>query len=146
MNMTKITQEKILEKIQNLDEYLENLETLQKEIKSEEQFLKDFHFYGLAERYLQLACQCLIDILDLIIIEEGLKKPQDRRETVSLLYNKDIISEDLASRLEGISGFRNILVHEYGEIDRKRVYKYLRERLKDFRMFKKEILSWLEKN
>ncbi len=141
--MTNITQQKILEKLQSLDEYLKNLKILQKEIKSEKQFLNDFHYYGLTERYLQLASQCLIDVLDLIIIEQKIKKPDNRKEVISLLYNQKIISEELASRLEGISGFRNILVHEYGKINRKMVYKNLNKNISDFEKFKKEILNWI---
>ena len=60
------------------------------------------------------------------------------------LFRKKIISENLTSRLEGIAGFRNILVHEYGDIDRRRVYQYLLEKLELFNAFKKEILNWLK--
>lgn len=142
--MTEFTREKILEKLRLLDEYLKNLYQLRKEIKSEKEFLKDFHFFGTVERYLQLSCQVIIDCLDLIIIEKGLEKPEDRHEVISVVYNAGIISEDLTSKLEGIPGFRNILVHEYGKIDRKRVYKYLREKIDDFEIFKKQILKWLK--
>jgi len=142
--MTKITRQKIFEKIQQLDEYLSNLKQLKNEIKDEKEFLEDFHFHGLAERYLQLTCQIIIDTLNLIIIEEEIQKPENSREIISLLFSKDIISKNLASRLEGIVGFRNILVYEYGKIDRKRVYQYLMERLEDFEIFKKEILNWLK--
>ena len=143
--MTRITRQKIFEKIQQLDEYLNNLKQLGKEIKDRKEFLKDFHLYGLAERYLQLSCQIIIDTFNLIIIEDGIEKPEDSKETISLLFNKKIISENLASRLDGIVGFRNILVHEYGKIDRKKVYQYLMERLEDFEIFKKETLRWVKK-
>jgi len=143
--MTEITRQKIFEKLQQLDEYLVNLWELKKEIKSQENFLKDFHLYGLAERYLQLSCQVIIDTLNLVIIEEEIEKPENNQEAVSILFNKKIISENLASRLEGIAGFRNILVHEYGKIDRGKVYHYLLEKLEDFKIFKKEILNWLKR-
>lgn len=143
--MTEITRQKIFEKIQQLDEYLSYLKQLKKEIKDEKEFLEDFHFYGLVERYFQLTCQVVIDTFNLVIIEEGIEKPEDSKETISLLFNKKIISENLASRLNGLVGFRNILVHEYGKIDRKKVYQYLMEKLEDFEVFKKEILNWLKK-
>jgi len=47
--------------------------------------------------------------------------------------------------LQGISGFRNILVHEYGEIDRKKVYEVLQNQVKDLEEFKKEILKFIER-
>lgn len=143
--MTNITQQKIFEKLQQLDEYFSFLKRLKKETKGEKEFLTDFHYYGLAERYLQLSCQVIIDILNLIVIEEGIEKPESNQEIVSLLFNKKILSENLAKRLEGIVGFRNILVHEYGRIDRKRVYRYLKEKIDDFQIFTKDILNWLKK-
>lgn len=143
--MSEIIQQKIFEKLQQLDGYLSNLMKLKKEIKSPEEFLEDFHLYGLAERYLQLSCQVVLDILNLVIIEGEWEKPEDNQEAVSILFGKKIISENLASSLEGIAGFRNILVHEYGKIDRRRVYQYLLEKLELFKVFKKEILNWLEK-
>lgn len=143
--MIYITRQKISEKLRLLDEYFDYLDKLEKEVKNEKEFLRDFHFFGLAERYLQLSSQAIIDILNLIIIEEGIEKPEDSREIISLLYNNKIISGKLAKKLEGIVGFRNILVHEYGKIDRKRVYQYLKKEIEDFKVFKKEILNWLKK-
>ncbi len=142
--MSKSSSRKIYEKLRLMDEHISYLTQLKKEIKSQKQFLENFRFFTSAERSLQLCCQIIIDCLDLIIIEQGLDKPEDRQEIISIVYNAGIISENLATKLEGIPGFRNILVHEYGKIDRKRVYRYLMERTNDFQTFKKEILNWLK--
>ena len=142
--MTKIAREKIYDKLMMVDNYLSYLYKIKKEIKNENQFIADFHFFGLTERYLQLLCQIIIDILNLIIIEQGIRKPESNQEIISILFNNKIISENLASRLDGIVGFRNILVHEYEEIDKKIVYKYLIEKIDDFEIFKKEILKYIK--
>ena len=144
--VNRVTEDKIISKFQRLDEYLANLAQLRKEIKSEKNFLEDFHLYGLTERYLQLSCQIVLDVVDLLVIGEGFKKPADRSELISLLFNRNIISEKTASKLQGISGFRNILVHEYGEIDRKKVYEVLQSQTKDLKEFKKEILKLIKDN
>lgn len=143
--MTKIVSQKILEKFQKLDEYLNNLKILRKEIKNEGEFIKDFRAYGAVERYLQLSCQAALDIIDLVIIEENFQKPEDRHEAISILFNQKIVSDNLAQKLQNIAGFRNILVHEYGKIDRKKVYKILKERLGDLEEFKKQIINFLKK-
>ena len=62
--LSEITSQKIFEKLQQLDGYLSNLKKLKKGIKSLEEFLEDFHLYGLAERYLQLSCQVVPDTLN----------------------------------------------------------------------------------
>ena len=144
--MTKITRQKIFEKIYQLDEYLSNLKQLRNEIQSQEQFLSDFRLYGLAERYLQLCCQSIIDVSHLIIIEEGIDKPESQKQIFSAVHEKKIISKELFPHLRGLTGFRNILVHEYGKIDRKKVYQYLMKRLGDIESFRKEILAFLKKS
>jgi len=42
-----------------------------------------------------------------------------------------------------MKGFRNILVHRYGDIDDRIVYEMATERLGDFEAFKKEVLEAL---
>ncbi len=107
--------------------------------------MSDFRYFGLVERYLQLSCQVLIDTIFLLIIEKGVEKPENVQEAITVLADKKIISQKLASRLRGIAGFRNILVHEYGKIDRQKVYQYFVKNLDDFKLFKKEVLSVLRK-
>jgi len=144
--MTKITQNKIFEKTKNLDEYLGYLKNIAKETKGRKKlFVADFHYFGLAERYLQLAIQTLIDIAQLVIIEEGFEKPAGNQEMISMLFVEKIISEKLATKLDGIVGFRNILVHEYGKIDREKVYAYIQNRTGNLTDFKKAILRYLKK-
>ena len=42
-----------------------------------------------------------------------------------------------------MTGFRNVIVHEYTRIDAEVVIRILRERLEDFRRFEMEVLRWL---
>lgn len=45
MSMSEITQQKIFEKLQQLDGYLSNLKKLKKEIKSPEEFLESISIF-----------------------------------------------------------------------------------------------------
>ena len=58
--------EAITARLDKLNEYGKILRELQKVGKSE--FVADYHVYGLAERYLQLSIECLLDIGRLIIL------------------------------------------------------------------------------
>ena len=49
----------------------------------------------------------------------------------------------LSKRLAPMAGFRNILVHEYLEIDRHRVYRVLKNDLSDFERFIKAVSKLL---
>ena len=42
-----------------------------------------------------------------------------------------------------MTGFRNVIVHEYARIDAEVVIQILREHLEDFRRFETEALRWL---
>ena len=143
--MTSFTQQKILEKLENFQEYMRYLRQLQQEAKSEKVFLADFHLFGNTERYLQLSIQAIIDISHLVIIDLGLRRPQDNYETISILFEKKIISEKLTQKITKMVGLRNILVHEYGKIDRELIYKILQERLGELEDFKKQIINFVKK-
>ena len=142
--MSKEAYNKIISKLQKLDEYIKYLKEVQKINKN--QFVEDYHFFGLAERYLQLSIEILLDVGKLLIVIKGLKRPEENQEIFSALRDEKIISEKLADNLMGVANFRNILVHDYEKIDREIVYEKLRNNLDDFENFKKEIVGYVNKH
>jgi len=52
-----------------------------------------------------------------------------------------IIDNELHTRIEKLPGFRNILVHEYAYLDRKIVYRKIKDGLVDFEDFKKALYA-----
>lgn len=142
--MTSLARQKILEKLERFDEYLGYLYQLRDEANTEKSFLDDFHLYGNTERYLQLSIQSIIDISHLVIIDLGLTRPEDNYEAVSILFKRKIFSEGLSEKLTKMIGLRNILVHEYGRIERKKIYKILKTQLKDLEMFKKQVVKFIK--
>ena len=139
--MSRLVFNKIVAKLERLDEYLDHLAELQKANK--ESFLADHHLYGLAERYLQLAIEVLLDIGKLLIISENLRKPEDNQDIFAVLGERGILSGKGAATLTGIISFRNILMHDYEKIDREIVYQKLQERLADFREFAHEVVKFI---
>jgi uncharacterized protein YutE (UPF0331/DUF86 family) len=144
--MTSLILQKILEKLENFQEYLKYLHQLQQEAKDEKTFLADFHLFSSTERYLQLSIQIIIDISHLIIIDFDIKRPEDNYEAVFILCEKKIFSKNLTQKLFKMIGLRNVLVHEYGKIDRKEIYKILKTKTPDLEEFKKQIVDFLNKN
>jgi uncharacterized protein YutE (UPF0331/DUF86 family) len=139
--MSKEAYNKIKTKLQRLDEYLEYLKELRK--ASQARFLADHHIYGLAERYLQLSVQIVIDVGQMLIVAKNLRRPENNQDIFVILGGKKKISKSLEERLTGIANFRNILVHDYEKLDHKKVYNHLQASLKDFTDFKKQILKSL---
>lgn len=141
--MSKLTYNKIVAKLERLDEYLGYLKDIQKVHK--QVFVTDYHFYGLAERYLQLAIEIILDIGKLIVIAEGFRRPEDNQDIFAVLHERGILSAELAGETIGIANFRNILVHDYEKIDREIVYQKLQRNLDTFTKFKRTIVGYLKK-
>lgn len=139
--MSKEAYNKIISKFSRLDEYLRYLKEIQKVNKKT--FTNDFHFFGLAERYLQLAIEVVMDIGKLLLITEDLPRAENNSEIFGILVENKVLPKSLLKRLDGITSFRNILVHDYEKIDREIVYGKLQNNLKDFIDFKKIVLKRL---
>jgi len=112
-------------------------------LADEERFVKDPLIYGNAERYLQLAIQAVLDIGNHIVADLKLNLPAENRDVFVLLAERKIVSAPLAKKLMSMAGFRNILVHEYLEIDRHRVFEVLKKDLSDFDRFIKAVSKLL---
>ena len=143
--MTSLARQKISCKLESLKEYRGYLQQLREEVDSEEQFVADFHLFGNTERYLQLSIQAIIDSTHLVIIDLDLARPDDNYEAISILHEQHVITGALAQTLTKMVGLRNILVHEYGRIDRKRIYTVLTTQIRDLEEFQKQLLTYLAK-
>jgi uncharacterized protein YutE (UPF0331/DUF86 family) len=104
-------------------------------LADERRFVSDPLIYGNAERYLQLAIQAVLDISHHIVADRNLPLPADSKSLFDLLARQKVVSKGLSVKLAAMAGFRNILVHEYLEIDRRRVYRALTTELRDFERF-----------
>jgi len=121
-------------RIAKIREYVALLRKIYRQ-NEEKALLKNPLVYGNAERYLQLAIQCVLDISNHIVADLRLNLPADNRELFEMLAAHKVMSKSLSARLTSMAGFRNILVHEYLEIDRKRVFGALKNDLGDFEKF-----------
>lgn len=92
------------------------------------------------ERYFEKIIEALVDLSFMIIKHKKLKIPDDDNNTFRFLAQEEIISEELAIKLRKAKGMRNIMAHEYGEIDDKIVFQAVSSRIQsDAEEFLKEI-------
>jgi uncharacterized protein YutE (UPF0331/DUF86 family) len=112
---------------------------------SMEEFVGDFKISGAAERYLQVAIECMIDIGNEIISSLQLKRPERYRDIPYILSDAKIIPRPFADTIASMIGFRNLLVHDYASINLNLVYEFLQTKLLDFENFMKYIVRWLQK-
>ena len=133
--------EVIRRRLQKVDEYLNILEELRR--YGLEDFLANPERYGSAERFLQLTIEALLDTGSHVIAELGLGTIETYSDISRVLAKNGYIDRDLAERWIRIIGFRNILVHEYLDVDRKVVHEVLQRQLKDLRVIKQALAQFL---
>ncbi|MDP2924638.1 MAG: DUF86 domain-containing protein [Candidatus Omnitrophota bacterium] len=129
-------------KLEKLQEYVGYLKDYRK--RAIEELKRDHTFQGAVLRYLQLAIECVIDMGELLISELKLRKPAEVREVIKILAENKIIPDNFAKRFASVAGFRNILVHEYTDIDLNKVYNHLQNDLRDFDFYAKCIAQYIK--
>jgi len=141
--MTKTNYQKIIRKLDSLRKHSQYLKRLRDKVSSFEDYSSDFEIIGSTERYLQLCAQSIISIVHLIIIDMDMNKPEDNYEAISIIFNKGIVFEEMADNLIKIVGLRNALVHEYEDIDNKKIYDVLVNRLEAMDEFENIIRKYI---
>ena len=112
-------------------------------LSDERRFVADPLVYGNAERYLHLAIQAVLDISHHLVADMNVELPVDAASLFALLATRKVLPVGLSKKLVSMAGFRNVLVHEYLEIDRRRVYRVLQDELGDFEKFIKAVSKLL---
>ena len=129
-------------RLERLSDCLKKLELFK--AKKKEELLKDPYLQDIVERNLEVSAQAVIDIANRIISIEDLEKPRDYYEAIKRLGKSDILPQDFAQKLAPIAGFRNILVHDYLDINWDEVYNNLLQ-IDDISKFMHYIKSWMKK-
>ncbi len=99
---------------------------------------------GIIERNIEITAQAIIDIANKIISIEDFEKPKTYYDSIIILGKEGIIPIEFAKKLAPIAGLRNILIHEYLDIDTQEIYNYLKN-LNDLYEFGKYIKKWIKK-
>ena len=105
----------------------------------------DHTLKGAVERYLEIALECTIDIGEMIISREKLKRPESYQEVFLVLGEHGILPGDFAIKFAPSAGFRNRLVHMYAKIDIVKLYDYLQNNIEYIEQFGKYIAQYLMK-
>src|SRR5579872_6950631 len=113
--MLPLDQELVQHGIKRLREAVSVLQTLRE--SSREEFSADYHVFGLAERYLQLAIEACLSICATFIAAYGLRRPDGYHELLSIVAGQKIIPQQLAYRLETLVNLRDALVHDPDALD-----------------------------
>lgn len=130
----------ISKKINLIRHHLERL-SLKSNISLEE-FLNDEDERDIICHNLFVMLQYIIDICSHIISDEGFEEPVFLSDMASILGKEKVIRKELQQPLKDMIGLRNILAHQYGDLDFKTIYNIVKNELKDVYAFLEDIVDY----
>lgn len=136
-----LDENRILSKLDELNSYLVELEEVMP--KNYEEYVNSIEKKRSCERLLHISVECVIDVCSLMVKGLRLGLPSGEEDLFERLERKKIISGRMKEKLKLMRGFRNVLVHRYGEVDDELVFENLKS-IEDFKDFSKEITSFLK--
>ncbi len=92
---------------------------------------------------LQLSIQLVLDIGNHILADAG-NPAQDYSKIFEKLAQIEVIPADFAESIKNMAGLRNVLVHQYTEVDMGKLVDVLNNRLGDFSKFAAYVMNYLE--
>lgn len=100
------------------------------------------------ERILERIVMRAVDINEHLVSElatgEERASRLSYRDTFLMLADYGVCPKDFAERIAGSAGLRNILVHDYNDVDHRIVHASIRTCLRDYHRYAECIASFLE--
>ena len=100
-----------------------------------EEFLKDDIIQDVVEYNLFIAINMMIDIATHIVVDNNMGNPETLGEAFSILNREKYLNDEETKVYRNMVGLRNILSHEYINIDKKIIYSILKNNLIDIKKF-----------
>ncbi len=122
-------EERILHKISELESYIIELNEIIP--NSESEYISSIKDRRATERILQISIESVLDLCAIFIKEFKLGPPNDEDDMLKLLSDRI----PMIDKIRKMKGFRNLLVHKYGKVDDKIVFKIATQNISDFENF-----------
>ncbi len=118
-----LDKEKIAQRISEVQSAISSLEKYAK--MNEAEFLNNDEKIAAAKYHLIAMIEGCVSICTHITAKELHKAPDGYTTCFKMLADNKILPEDIAGNLSKMAGFRNLLIHQYWEIENKKVYQYM---------------------
>ena len=129
-------------KLEQIEQYYGELQT--KQSLSEQQFLGNITEQRAVERMFENAISACIDLSQHIATTDFGYEADSSKGAVDVLSTNSVLDDDTAIVLTDAIGFRNILAHEYGDVNPRQVYTYLQNELRVYEEFSRQVATWFE--
>jgi len=143
MNKKRVVRESLIkDKIKNIIDSINLVgENLPKDFKDfvHSRLIRD----GLYKN-IEFSIENILDICNILNSDLDLGTPETEDSIIEHLSNNKILNKKVIGKIEEMKKFRNILMHRYGDIDDERAFENIKEGLKDFELFVKEVEKFLK--
>jgi len=129
----------ILKRVEQIEKHLERMRSFAS--LSHEAFLDNSVAQDVVEYNLFQMVNHLIDIFQHTVVDEGYGFPETAYEAAEILFKKGILSPEDVMLFKQIIGFRNMVGHDYINIDKEVVYQILTHGEKDIHALLTRIVS-----
>lgn len=119
---------RIKDKIGQIEAFLNELGSIAPD--NFEEYASDIEKKAACERYAEKIVEAVIDLAFLMIKNNRLRIPESDTDAFNILVENKIIDEALAANLKKAKGMRNIITHQYGEIDNQIIFEAVKNKLK----------------
>lgn len=126
-------------KIKAVQDRVKRLEQLSATLSSFGKYQASPDAKDIAERNLQVAIEGCLDIAKVVISSMELPEPKDNKGVFTTLAEAGILGNESLKFLVPMAGTRNVLVHGYDKVEDSIIYGVIKQHLKDFAVFLKEI-------
>ena len=126
-------------KIKAVQDRIKRLEQLSATLNSFGKYQASPDAKDIAERNIQVAIEGCLDIAKVVISSMELPEPKDNKGVFTVLAEAGILSNESLKFLVPMAGTRNVLVHGYDKVEDSIIYGVIKQHLKDFAVFLKEI-------
>jgi uncharacterized protein YutE (UPF0331/DUF86 family) len=126
-------------KIKAVQDRVKRLEQLSATLSSFGKYQASPDAKDIAERNLQVAIEGCLDIAKIVISLMELPEPKDNKGVFTTLAEAGILGNESLKFLVPMAGTRNVLVHGYDKVEDSIIYGVIKQHLKDFAVFLKEI-------
>ncbi|MEK6938000.1 MAG: DUF86 domain-containing protein [Nanoarchaeota archaeon] len=111
-----------MKKVKLFDDLNHSLQDLKEILPSEEELLESkIHQYSVSMLMMNIINLC-VDIGNEIISLKQFGYPESYRDVFNILEKNKILSRPVANKMKNLVGLRNLIAHEYGEINFELLY------------------------
>ena len=134
-----------------IDTHLKHLKKIIKQAEKykkmidKKRFLTDQMAQDAVCRVLQLMIEAGLTIGEMIIAENDLRKPEKNDDVFDILAEGKVYPKNFAEKLWGAGGFRNVLTHNYVNLNLNLVYDNLEKGIPTFKKYTQYIAKFLLK-